>query len=459
MGIKSVVVKAAGKAGDAIAKVSSLSPEQLESVNRGREDYLSQMPDPNDPAAEELTRRLLSASGIEIYSAYLPQIKDLYSPVDPTVEYAGNFDAAHNIRLLSITKWVIDPEEDSLEKLVSVYDVLSSEDCNVALVFNRTKTGTNVYLAIANMGNPPSNTDAESFRRRIAEAVKGNFPGSEISDCERGDIAFPKDAKPLSVASVSNIPTEKSDRFISQTIEKILDGIVPSKRSEEYTIILLATPIHDVEERKLRLAELYTALAPYSSWQTNFTLAESGSLMSMATVGVNAGVSAGIQNGTNSSLADSSNVTDSTGETVTDSTGTTETDSTGETVTDSTGSTVTDSTGSIVTDSTGSSDATTGGASAGVSVGPVNAGGFASTTHGTSTGHAVAESAGHSVASSTGWAVADSVGGDGFPKGDAVARCAAAVGDVQFIDFVAASKFQNAVVVEVGKDRHDSVSA
>ena len=170
MGIKSMVVKAAGKAGDAIAKISSLSPEQLENINRGREDYLSQMPDPNDPTAEELTRRLLSASGIEIYSAYLPQIKDLYSPVDPTVEYAGKFDAAHNIRLLSITKWVIDPDEDSLEKLVSVYDVLSSEDCNVALVFNRTKTSTNVYLAIANMGNAPSNTDAESFRKRTLES-------------------------------------------------------------------------------------------------------------------------------------------------------------------------------------------------------------------------------------------------------------------------------------------------
>jgi len=419
MGIKNMVVRAAAKAGDAIAKVSSLSPEQLEEVQLRRENYLSQMPDPNDPAAEELTHRFLSAIGIEIYSAYLPQIKDLYSPIDPTIEYGRDFDAAHNVRLLNITKWVVDPEEDSLEKLVSVYDVLSSEDCNVALVFNRTKAGTNVFLAVANMGNAPRNTEADNFRKRISEAIKGNFPGSEISDYERENASFLKGEKPLSVASVSNVPTEKSDKFISQTIEKILDGIVPSRRSEEYTIVLLATPIHDVEERKLRLAELYSALAPYSSWQTNFTLTESGSLMSMATVGVNAGVSAGIQNGTNSSLANSSNVTDSTGETVTDSSGETTTDSTGETTTDSTGETTTDSAGSSVSDMTGENESSTAGVEvtaggkAGVPLvaeGHVDVGVSASHAHGTSTAHTVAENIAHSVANSTGHAVANSVG-------------------------------------------------
>ena len=89
---------------------------------------------------------------------------------------------------------------------------------------------------------------------------------------------------------------------ISQTIEKLLDGIVPDTKNKEYTIILLATPINDVENRKLHLAELYSALAPYAGWQTNFVYTESSGTNSMATFGLNAGVSAGIQQGQNSSV-------------------------------------------------------------------------------------------------------------------------------------------------------------
>lgn len=325
MGIKSRIVKAAGKAGDAVAKVSALSPEQLDKVRAKREEYLSQMPDPNDPTATELTRRLLASCGVEIHNAYLPQIEQLYSPVDPHVEYDGKFDSAHNIRFIEITKWVIDPKENDLDKLISVYDVLSNADCNIALVFNRKKERSHVYLAVSDASNSNSNVDVENYKRRLCEAVKGNFPGSEFVDGGTGRIPCLKGSEPFSIAAVSNIPTEKSEQFISQTIEKLLDGVVPSRRSEEYTIILLATPILDVEERKLRLAELYTALAPYAGWQTDFHFNETDSTMSMATVGVNAGVSAGTQQGANSSLADSSSTTDSSSDSTTDTASTSDT--------------------------------------------------------------------------------------------------------------------------------------
>ena len=126
MGIKSIVKKAAGKAGNAVAKLSSLSPEQLEEIEGKRAAYLAKMPSGNDPMAIELTSRLIAAAGIEIYSAYLPQISRVYVPVEADAEYAGSFDPASNIRFFNITKWVVDSEENSLEKLVNVYDVVST---------------------------------------------------------------------------------------------------------------------------------------------------------------------------------------------------------------------------------------------------------------------------------------------------------------------------------------------
>lgn len=309
MGIKSAIGgaigKAAGKAGNAVFKLSTLSPGQLKVVEEKRARYLEEMPSADDATATEQTSRLIAAAGVEIYSAYLPQIGSIYLPLDSEAEYDGQFDAARNIRFLNITKWVSDPEENSLEKLVNVYDVLSSDRCNIALVFHRTKLKTEVYLAVVNTENANNNVDADSFVRRLEEALRGNFPGSECSGgVGSGTPPCLRSMGEVSVATVSNVPTEKSEKFVSQTIEKLLDGIVPRNHREEYTLVLLATPTLDVEERKLRLEQLYTGLAPYSSWQTQYTYQESSAQGSSATVGVNAGLSIGSQQGNNQSLSD-----------------------------------------------------------------------------------------------------------------------------------------------------------
>ncbi len=320
MGIKGLVKKAAGKAGNAVSKLSSLSLDQLEKIEDAREKYLGTMPSADDPVANELTSRLIAAAGVEIYDAYLPQISKVYVPAESTAEYGGPFDSAHNERFINITKWVSDPEENSLEKLVNVYDVLSNERCNIALVFRRTRDAARVYLGVIDTENSDNNVNVESYMRRLEGALRGNFPGSEWSGgVVSGKIPCQGSLRDVSVASVSNIPTEKSERFVSQTIEKLLDGIVPRSRREEYTVILLATPTLDVEEQKLRLQQLYTGLAPYASWQTNYTYQESGSEGSSATVGVNAGLSVGRQAGTNQSLSAGGSVADSENRGVTDS--------------------------------------------------------------------------------------------------------------------------------------------
>lgn len=357
MSAKGFFSKAGGKVADGISRLSSLSPEQLQKVQQQRDEYLSQMPDPTDSSAEELTKRLLAANSIEIYKSYLTQLKELYVPIEREFEYGTSFDTARNIRFFNITKWVTDKNENSIEKLINVYQVLSNDNCNISLVFHRTYESTHVYLAVTNTQNADNNIDSENYKARLADAIRGNFPGSEWSDkvgigvlpCLRNDI-------PYSVAIASNVPAEKSEKFISQTIEKLLDGIVPDKRAKEYIIILLATPVHDVDNRKLKLSEMYSGLAPYASWTTNFTYTEQNSAGSSATVGINIGASAGIQNGQNQATTNTNGVTDSTGGTETDSTNDGVTDTTGQTVTDSTGESVTDSTGSSVTDTTGTAE-------------------------------------------------------------------------------------------------------
>lgn len=312
MGIIKVVKKIADKSAGTVSKLASLSTEELDKIDKQRQKYLFDMPSMNDDEAKEFTSRLLAASSVEIYNAYLPQIKQLYSPIKCNVEYSKDFIPGHNIRHINITKWVTNKEENSIEKLVNVYEVLSKEECNIALVFNRQCDKTNVYLAVTNTLNENNNTNIDIYKRRIIDAIKGNFPGSEYIDNGIGRLPCFNDNSNYSVAIASNVPAEKSEKFISQTIEKLLDGILPDTSKEEYTIILLATPIQDVEERKLHLSELYSALAPYASWSTNYTFDDMEAFGSSATMGVNIGASAGIQKGTNQSFSNTNGVTDNT---------------------------------------------------------------------------------------------------------------------------------------------------
>ena len=300
MGVKNFVRRIGEKTGDKVAQLSKLSPAQIVDVEAKREEYLLEMPNPDDEVARALTEKMMAASSIEVFNAYLPQIKELYLPMIEEAEYDEDFDVDFNIRYFNITKWVTDKKENNLEKLVNVYAVLSNEDCNIALIFNRTQKKTNVYLAVVNLKNGDNRVDADLYRDRLRDAIRGNFPGAEFKNDGIGVVPCLDNDKVYSVATASNIPTEKSEKFVSQTIEKLLDGIVPDSSKKEYTIVLLATPILDVEERKLKLGEFYSGLKPYAECQQNFQYTDSVAHGSSATVGVNVGASAGVQNGQSS---------------------------------------------------------------------------------------------------------------------------------------------------------------
>lgn len=436
MGVKNVVKRIGAKAGDKVAKLSALSPEQVQELQLRREAYLLEEPKPDDEAARVRTERMMAASSVEIFNAYLPQIRELYLPVKRDAEYGKPFETGHNVRYFNITKWVVDKKENSLEKLVNVYAVLSNEDCNIALVFHRTQKNTDVYLAVVNRRNAENNTEVNAFKERLEEAVRGNFPGAEWKNGGEnegiGMIPYLQAEKDYSVASASNIPTEKSEKFLSQTIEKLLDGVIPGSNRKEYTLILLATPIQDqdIEDRKLKLGEFYSGLAPYASWQTSYQFTESSAIGSGATVGVNIGASAGIQNGQNYSMTEQDGVTENSARTdtqsVNDTAGKSESDaessSTAHTDANNTNKTmsksVAENRGTNSTISNGEnysrSDGVTlnGDAHASVEIGPfaVSAGGgggvSTNTSHGTSVSRTHGESYGKSITDS----IAESLG-------------------------------------------------
>lgn len=403
-GAGKIAGKVANKGGNIVAKASGLSSAQLENIEEKRNDYLSEKPE-TDPGC---IKRLLGSYAIEAYEAYLPQLSELYKPMS-IGEVNDERSLDNRIRYFEVTKWVTDPTEDNLDKLTNMYHVLSEEDCNIALIFNRRVNGTTVYFAVVNNGEKDMPYIADMFGKRLESSLLGNFPGAEIKKLPHdklnaGVVPVLKNVKNSSVAIVSNIASEKSEKFISQSVEKLIDGIVPSNELEEYTIVLLATPVKDQLDRKLILSKLYSDLAPYASYSTTFTLSETTAVGSSATFGANLGGSAGRQigdtatTGTNSARgttdSDLAAHTDSTNNSTTDGTNSSTSSGTSDSTNQSTSNGT--STNTSTANMTGENHSTTGGISinesAAVNVSPFGIGGSitggaaesSSTTSGTS---------------------------------------------------------------------------
>ena len=115
-----------------------------------------------------------------------------------------------------------------------------------------------------------------------------------------------------------------------------------------------------MEDRKIKLGEFYSGLAPYASWSTNFQRTENESVSSSATVGVNVGASAGVQNGVNTAITESQGTSDSSARTDTESAS--DTDTTGESSTESDTHSTSEATSETNTDATGQSDSISGSA-------------------------------------------------------------------------------------------------
>ena len=358
------LVKVADKGGNLIAKALGLTSAQLEKIEKLRENYLSEKPEFD----EEGIKRLLGTYSIEAYEAYLPLISSLYHPM--ALNRDNDEMAVNNrIRYFEITKWVSDPTEDNVDKLTNMYQVLSEEDCNIALIYHRDKKRCKAYFAVVNNDYKDTPSIANAMEDRLVASVRGNFPGVEIKSRNvTGDgvgiIPELGSIKSTVIAAVSNVSSEKSEKpekFTSQSMEKLLDGIVPQTDNEAYTIVLLATPVKEQLERKTALSELYSRLAPYAQWQTGFTYTETTAEGSSATMGANLGGSAGKQIGQTNTIgtneATTTGESDSTSQTNSEGTGTT------DTIAHSEGKMESQSEGTNISDSVGVNASVTGGVS------------------------------------------------------------------------------------------------
>lgn len=291
---KTAAQKAAGMAADGVTTLSQLSPKQVEEIESYRQAYLKGECESEEKEKDTIARCLQSIA-IEITQTYLPRLNTLYLPV---AWKQDSFIPQNRIRYFDVTKWVVDSSEKSLDKLTNLYQVLSKENCTIALIYTRHTDGCTVTLAVTNTEESDQAPIVNGLCERFRQALTGNFPGAELGGELAGTPPALENASPEdTVVAVSNLASERSKDFISQSIEKLLDGVAPKSKDEEYTIVLLAQPSSALEARRDRLYELYSTLSPYATWQESSSINESLSNTASATVGLQLGAHWGKQVG------------------------------------------------------------------------------------------------------------------------------------------------------------------
>lgn len=256
--------------------------------------------------------------------AYLSCLNEEYT-VESLKELDMDSYYASRIRAISVKKCVINKEERIADCFKNIISLCGGIEHTLAVIFNRTVQKTEMLFVLKNPAENPYNETIQKNVELLEDSINGNFPGTEF-----GHFKYATDLiealnfdKAESVSIMSGIPSEKSKEFISQGIEKLLNGIVPKNKEENYTVVLLAEPISADKIRNILngYEELATAITPYAGYQFQSGNNETntrGEMQSLShgtnvshsiskthsiNVGVNGGINGGVSVGLNAIIA------------------------------------------------------------------------------------------------------------------------------------------------------------
>lgn len=182
-----------------------------------------------------------------------------------------NISYSQNIRALEIERWVYDKGEKISDCFKNVMSVFSGSEKSLALVIKRRPEKAEMYFVIKNAvegGNDISTNDINL----LLDSLRGNFPGTKASPLlpTNGDVEKCFDFENYhSISALCNVPSEKSEDYISQGIDKLLNGIVPKDEDESYFVVILAESLPQSVLREILSGyqEMATAITPFAGHQ------------------------------------------------------------------------------------------------------------------------------------------------------------------------------------------------
>ena len=197
-----------------------------------------------------------------------------------------------------ITKLMYNEDEDSFEKLSSMYSALNSFGAIVALIIKSNGIKNEFYLCTNTSG-------AGDVAGDLLEGnLRGQFPGCDIEKLDEREkpallasfAAAGRGSK--TIRSLSMIPSRREDErqqgreFSAQGFEKFIDAM----SGRAYTLVIISQPVSPdaMDDCREGLEDLYTSLTPYAKEQVSYGESETDSVSYALSNSVNSSVSRSI---------------------------------------------------------------------------------------------------------------------------------------------------------------------
>ena len=206
----------------------------------------------------------------------------------------------NGIAVYNVTKLMYNEDENSFEKLVSVYSALNSFGGLVALILQSDGNSTHLYLATNTSGN------SQIAGELLANNMHGQFPGCEINKLPETEKNRLLDSCGMSgsistsrtVRSLSMIPSRREDErqhdkeYSAQGYEKFIDAM----NGHRYTLIVLSQRVSPdaMEECLEGLESLYTSLSPYAKETVSYGENDSDTVNYSISSNINSSISRSI---------------------------------------------------------------------------------------------------------------------------------------------------------------------
>jgi hypothetical protein len=258
--------------------------------------------------------------------AYMSRLEEDYGVLYFDEKYNQNQDISYssNVRAIKVNKWLFDKEQEPGECLKNVLSTFADGDHTIALVIKRKPENTEMYFVIKNEGKGRNDVSRANVELLDA-AIQGNFPGTHteiIKDEEQLIKLFANEPKIVvdgkkveainSVALYANTPSEYSEKYITQGLDKLLNGIVPKNDEEDYTVVFLAESVSQADARDIisGYEDIASAINPFAQYQFQMGSSQvntTGEMSSIAngtsitnsvfkTHSINVGVNGGLNN-------------------------------------------------------------------------------------------------------------------------------------------------------------------
>ncbi len=254
-----------------------------------------------DASAQAALRSSLRSAGLYLNSRHLEMLS-------PPTGAAGLYRCAlegtvpgeiGGITAYRITKLMYNENEDSFEKLSSLYAALNSFGAIVALILKSDGERTELYLC----------TNTSGSGAIAGDLLEGNLRG-QFSGCEFRKLDDAAEKKALldsfaasaagsrTIRSLSMIPSRREDEkqhgreYSAQGIEKFIDAM----NGRNYILVVISQPVSPdaMDECREGLEDLYTSLTPYAKEQVSYGENESDSVSYSISSSVNDSVSRSI---------------------------------------------------------------------------------------------------------------------------------------------------------------------